>query len=316
MKIAVLIMSTEYQPSLRNVEAFKNTVIKNYIDNIGEFKHEYDFWVYTAGNIKENEFADIDDPVNHFYKRVIKEEESVYRTWEKTYKMFCELISVKGEYDLYVRINISMWLNLNLLDAVAERFSDDVVYCNAINSHVNVNSTYVNDIYPRGDLYIFGNETMRGIIEHGIKYMYCDVALHDRIGVEHVDDCILGVVLIDIYGNDYYNHIEELRYMFIPTDSIYDMDRIDSMSIGFRVKTTPKGMQSGYSWDDNEYRLKDSAKMVELQEYFNENKKKYSNIKIRDVVVDDEHERPTLFVQATNCSVRNVFKKYLSMKRN
>lgn len=312
MNIAVMIMSTESQPSTRNVEMFKDTVIKNYLDNEDKFRHTYDFWEYTADNLEENEFVECNMP--HFGKICIHEKESVYRTWEKTYRAFQE-ITERKKYDLYVRINISLWLNLELFDAVADQFKDDVVYCNAINSHVNVTSKYLNDIYPRGDMYIFGNKTMKGILEFGGKYMYSDYDMKERIGVDHVDDCIFGVVMIDIYGKDYYRHIEQLRYMFVPTLSIKGVGEMDKLSIGFRVKTTPEGMSSGYSWDDNVYRLKDAVKMKELQEHFRNLSISYFGVKLKDLIADEEHARPTLFVQAVNCGVKKVFWQYLATKR-
>ncbi len=312
MNICVMIMSTEMQPSTRNVEMFKNTVVKNYLDNKDKFKHIYDFWEYTADNMQDRDFTGYGSP--HFNVISVHEQESVYRTWEKTYKAF-QIITDRKKYDLYVRINISLWLNLELLDAVADQFKDDMVYCNAINSHVNVTSKYLNDVYPRGDMYIFGNKTMNGILEHGWKYMYCDQDMKERIGVDHVDDCILGVAMIDTYGKDYYKHIEQLKYMFIPTPSIKGIGEIDKLSIGFRVKTTPEGMTSGYSWDDNEYRLKDAVKMKELQDYFGNIDVSYSDVKLKDLIADENNARPTLFVQAVNCGVKKVFWQYLAMKR-
>ena len=41
-----MIMSTNSQPSLRNVDAFENTVVKYYNGNTDSFKHKYDFYIY------------------------------------------------------------------------------------------------------------------------------------------------------------------------------------------------------------------------------------------------------------------------------
>lgn len=318
MKIAILIMSTNKQPSLRNVEAFENTVVKNYNENKERFKHEYDFYVYYSNDMERDSYVmkygyapEVKKKENGVYEYCIAEKESVYRTFEKTYYMLDSLD--KEKYDLFVRINISLWLNLALLDAVADQFDKDNVYCNAINSCINVNSPYVNDIYPRGDMCIFGKNVINGIVDEGKKYLYCDTDLKERIGVDHVDDCLFGVCMIDIYGKEYYKHIIQLRYVFAPRDGVYVNGNIlDEYSIGYRVKTTPQGMLSGYSWDDNNYRLKDAEKMKELQKHFNE--KYYSNIKLEDLFTDERSERPTLFVQASNQSVKKVFWKYLEQK--
>lgn len=312
MKIAIIAMCTNAQPSVRNMEAFEDTVVRYYNENKDKFSHHYDFFEYMADENETDGTLKIKD--NGVNVLTISDVESVYRTFEKTYKAF-ELINKYADYDLYVRINISLWLNMHLLDAVAGSFDKECIYCNAINSHVNVTSPYVNDIYPRGDMFIFGKPTMDGFLEHGKKYMYCDQDMRSRNGVEHVDDCLLGVCLIDIYGKDYYKHIIPLRYMYIPGKTIHIGNIIDNYSIGFRVKTVPEGMNSGYSWDDNEYRKKDGDKMRELQEYFEKNEVDYTGVTVKDIVTDDTNERPTLFVSASNQSIRNVFYRFLASKR-
>ena len=94
-----------------------------------------------------------------------------------------------------------------------------------------------------------------------------------------------------------------------------DTNKIDGYSIGSRVKTVPPGEQSGYSWDDNEYRLMDGKKMIELSSLFNAKKYDYSNVSLNSLETTRENERPTLFVTASNQSVKDVFWKYLEMKR-
>ena len=317
MKIAVLIMSTNRQPSLRNVEAFENTVIKYYNDNKDKFKHDYDFYVYYSDDKERKDqsyYGEITRKENGVYNVCINERESVYRTFEKTYYMF--KILNESYYDIFVRINISLWMNLNLLDSVVDQFKSDCVYCNAINSHINGNSEYINDIYPRGDMMIIGRDVFKGIIDNGEKYLYCDTDLKNRINVDHMDDCLVGVCMIDTYGKDYYKHIIPLKYVFVPRKSIYSTPNImDEYSIGFRVKSTPVGMVSGYSWDDNEYRLNDSKKMIELQNYFNSKNIKYDGTKLQHLFTDGQKEKPTIFIQMSNQSIKNVFFNFLSKKR-
>ena len=107
-----------------------------------------------------------------------------------------------------------------------------------------------------------------------------------------------------------------MRYVFAPRDSIYSNGNIlDEYSIGFRVKTTPAGLQSGYSWDDNKYRLKDVNKMYELQKHFNDNVSGYDGTKLEYLFPLESSERPTLFVQASNQKIKDIFWRVLSNKR-
>jgi len=315
MKIAVLLMGVNAQPSLRNIEAFKDTVIK--YCNSKERKNEYHFYVYWSDKTIEgdviSQYSDIENVTNI----IVNEDEGIYRTYEKTYRTFKFIEDV--EYDLYARINISMYLNIDLLDSVAEKLKKDVVYCNAINSHINGTSEYLNDLYPRGDLMIFGRETFKGIIDNGAGFMYSDTNFMKRDGIDHVDDCLIGAALVKYFGKDYYKHLEMLKYNFLPGMEI-DTKSFDLLSIGNRVKTVPQGMNSGYSWDDNDYRLKDVEKFYKLYEIYNEVDKKYKGgrykgMVLSDVVVDGRRARPTLFTVLQNCPVKEVFWKYLEQKR-
>ena len=315
MKIAVLLMAVNAQPSLRNVEAFKDTVVR--YCNSKERKNEYHFYIYWSDKEIESDVMSEYDSIDNVTNIVVNEDEGVYRTFEKTYRTFKFIQDV--EYDLYVRVNISMYLNIDLLDAVADKLKKDVVYCNAINSHVNGSSEYLNDLYPRGDLMIFGRDVFNGIIAHGAEFMYSDMNFRKRDGIDHVDDCLIGASLIKYFGNDYYKHLEMLRYNFVPGYEI-DMRTFDSMAIGNRVKTVPQGLNSGYSWDDNDYRLKDVEKFHKLYDIYNEIDKKYKGCRYKgiilsDIVVENKNARPTVLVILENYSVKDVFWKVLENKR-
>jgi hypothetical protein len=318
MEIAVLIMAANMQPSTRNVEAFKDTVVRYVDHNKDKLRHQYTFFVYDSNPIGTNS-PDVfrkDDTYDNMFYYSAPYEESVYRTFEKTYAAFKQVCAYDRNFGLYVRVNISMYLNISLLDAVAEKLKPHNIYCNAINSHVNLNSEYLNDIYPRGDLMIFDHYIMDIIIREGEKYLECDTRMKDRIGVDHVDDCLIGICLIDGIGKDYYQHLYMLKYNYLPDMEISGPDKINRYAIGSRIKTVPPEVgYSGYSWDDNDYRLKDVEKFKWLYEFYENSTMKYEGVKMPDVLVDKNNSRPTLFVHADNQSVFNVFWKYLEQKR-
>lgn len=323
MRIAVFMMAACVEPSTRNSQAFKNTVVKYCNDNKDRLKNTYEFYVYSALPVEDHENCDIvsaytqDEKYDNLHYIVVNESESVYRTFEKTYDAFWYVDhDLEEKYDLYVRVNISMYLNIDLLDNVADKLKPGNVYCNAINSYVNLNSEYCNDLYPRGDLMIFDHKILEDIIYGDL----CEYLLHDDLFIEandvdHVDDCLIGVCLINSLGKDYYKHLYMLKYNYLP-DTEIDMKKISSYAIGSRIKTVPPEVgYSGYSWDDNDYRKKDVEKFHYLYDYYNNKEFDYSNVKMADVLVDKSSSRPTLFVHAQNVNVFDVFWKFLEQKR-
>lgn len=314
MRIAIMIMAVNAQPSLRNVEAFKNSCIAYQNEMSGKLKHDYEFYIYWSERSGDNIKEINDEKYNNVHNIIINEDEGIYRTFEKTFKVF-RYIEPKN-FDLFVRVNISMYLNIDLLDAVIDKLKSGNIYCNAINSYINLSSDYVNDLYCRGDLLIFDKSIMNIILSCGEKYMYCDLDVRNRNGIEHVDDCMLGLCFIDGYGKDYYEHLYMLKYNYIPDSDIYQNTNISKYAIGSRIKTVPPEVgYSGYSWDDNEYRLRDGVKMEKLFKINQEWNMDYSLVKMSDVLVDKNNSRPTLYVQAKNLNVYDVFWKYLDQKR-
>lgn len=312
------------EPSTRNSQAFKETVVKYCNDYKESLKNTYDFYVYSGVMIKDNNNCDPiitythDDTYDNLHYIVVNEKESVYRTFEKTFNTFLYVDhDLKEKYDLYVRVNISMYLNIDLLDNVVEKLKPGNVYCNAINSYVNLNSEYCNDLYPRGDLMIFDHKILECIIygSTGELLLHDELFDYDDVGVDHVDDCLIGVCLINSLGKDYYKHLYMLKYNYLP-DTEIDLKKISSYAIGSRIKTVPPEVgYSGYSWDDNDYRKKDVEKFHSLYDYYNNKEFDYSNVKMADVLVDKSSSRPTLFVHAQNVNVFDVFWKFLEQKR-
>ena len=168
MKIAILVMATKQNPSTRNVEAFKNTVVKFCNENKNILKHEYSFVFYYGG---AQEHETVTGP-NNMYYFLYPVEESVYRTFEKTRLALNDTKKIINP-DLYVRVNISTYINIILLDNLAEQiYKSGKLFCNRINNHVNITSPYFNDVYPRGDFMVFGKNIVDIIDVYGRKYMF------------------------------------------------------------------------------------------------------------------------------------------------
>lgn len=316
MKIAIMVMAANSQPSTRNLDAIQNTIVRYYNENKERFKHQYDFFFYWStddpnGEHKITKSKNFD---NLFYIE-IAEVESVYRTYEKTIAAF-DMVGRHGEYDWFVRMNISMFLNMDLLDAVIGTFKENSIYGNALNSIVNLNCMYCDDIYVRGDLMIFDKNIMNGIQRNALKFMYSDLNMKMRDGVDHVDDCLLGCCFIDYMGADYYKHMYMLSYTYLPNHELPKELKPSMYHIGTRVKTVPPTeTYSGYSWDDNDYRKVDCEKMYKLMDYIEKHPFNYVGLKMADVLVDKKSSRPTLFISASGQNIFDVFWKFLSQKR-
>ena len=115
MKIAIMVMAANVEPSTRNLDAIQNTLVKYQNEHKERFKHEYDFYFYWSGGEGMEEEVKVSESTKYPNLKFIevKEEESIYRTFEKSIKAF-DYIHRNNEYDWYVRMNISMWLNLKL----------------------------------------------------------------------------------------------------------------------------------------------------------------------------------------------------------
>lgn len=270
MNVAVLIMASDKEPSTSNLLAMNDTFINDTIQMMSShiLQNNYDFFIYTLSGLrtdnKEYEVSTLCDHINYID---IAGEESIYNTYEKT---VTALKVIGDNYDWIVRLNISAFLNIKLLDTaiISDVFDRYTVYCNAINSYIN-DENYYNDLYPRGDFLIFSNTVRKGMLQHTDKYIRCDVDVSHRISVPHVDDCLLGLCLIDFFGPRYYEHLQMIRYAFLPMYENFDSMPIDDFAIASRVKTMPPDAKcSGYSWEENEWRKYDGTKMKYLNEHF------------------------------------------------
>lgn len=302
MKIAVLIMSSNAEPSLRNVQAMKDTFIK--YSNEAELKHEYDFYTYyreESDELGKDEFiVDKDPDYPNYYIIRIGGVESVYRTYEKTYVAYQYL--TEFDYDRFIRINTSTYINLKLYDAVVESTDEDAIYTNALNTYIDCNFKHLNGLYPRGDFYMTSKKVIEGILEHGEDLMYCDDLVKNRPDIVHVDDTLFGYAFIKYMGKGYYNHLYTIYYNFAPQQHLSPLlisGDMSELAIATRLKTVPEGQVSGYSWDDNEYRKCEPEKMKMIHNYLITIDYRMIN-DIKSLIVPDEYERPTLFIRPMN----------------
>lgn len=308
MKVAIEILSTQAEPSTTNISAMKNTMVSLVNEYSDRLINHYDFFFYyggySASTLGVAVSKEQDETYSNCWNLKISTEESIYTTFEKG---VWALKYISG-YDWYIRINISCYLNILLLDKVLSQFNEDTVYCNAINSYIN-DEKYYNDLYPRGDMMIFSGKTREGILKFTDKYFRCDTALTDRLNIPHVDDTLFGLCFIDYFGADYYKHLQMLKYNYLPDIDITNKN-ISNFAIGNRVKTNPPGVTySGYSWKDNEYRRCDAEKMKVLNDKFKQIS--YDGIKLSELL---SNERPTLFVTLSNRKIED-FQTYLKRKR-
>ena len=286
MDIAILVMGTKNNPSTRNIEAFKNTVVDYCVKHKDDLQHNYKFVFYYADSLVES-ISVTSNETSTSFDILIPITESVHRTFEKTRTSLLVTRDIIKP-DLYIRTNISTYINIPLLDKVAEQLNkDDVVFCNKIGTHLNLSSLYFNKVFPRGDLMIFNKSVVDVIDVFGKRYMYSDID-GPVTGVDHVDDCLISVCLRDVYGSSYHKHIQMIKYNYLP-ESEPDYDKLNVMCIGTRLKTVPCGMHSGYSWNDNDYRLFDVIKFQNVHNIVMEYD--YSNgVVLDDLVVENVYE--------------------------
>ena len=163
---------------------------------------------------------------------------------------------------------------------------------------------------------IFDKSVMKGVLDNALRFLYSDIRMKDRDGVDHVDDCLIGCCFIEYIGAEYYKNLYMLTYTYLPDHELKDEIKPLMYNIGTRVKTVPPNESySGYSWDDNEYRKLDCDKMRKLTEYIEKNPYHYYGVKLKDVLVEKSKARRTLFMTVSEQSVFDVFYRFLEDKR-
>lgn len=307
MKVAVLIMSANNELCSRN----KKGMINSFIDecemmmNSGKAKHEYDFIFYSGDENLGIEYKCENVYDNYTIDLLVNCEDHIYRTFEKTYKAFDFILKNDKKYDWIVRLNISAFLNVQLLDRVLEFFNKDTIYCNALNSIIS-DVTYLNDIYARGDMFIISTDMIKKIMPEMKKLLYCDTFTKNRLDVTHVDDCLIGVSIINTFGQMYYTHYQMLKYNYCPNNNINLSNNELVFSLCSRIKTVPPGINySGYSWDDNDFRVYDVEKMLNIEKLINEiDFTKYDAKSLfKGMIIPHNNGRPSLFISMKNVPI-------------
>lgn len=309
MKIAIEILCTAQQPSLRNIKAIKETYVLlcNNLKKQNKLNHDYEFYFYYSSEDYLNgteSYTVKDQNYPNCFDMPVPEKESVYRTFEKG--IFALKETIEKNFDWYIRCNISNYINIIVLDRVISQFDKNTVYCNAINTYIN-DENYYNEMYPRGDMMIFSKDIADGIIKSSEKYINCDSILTDRISIPHVDDCLFGLCIMDYFGKDeYYNHLRMLKYNYLPEPEPAIKREVDFWCISSRVKTVPTNVKySGYSWEDNEYRKFDVEKMKWLNSEIQKIDYRKNRIRLNEMFSDS---RKTLYVQLINVSIEDIKK--------
>lgn len=269
-------MGANCQPALRNVER----LLIDYKKLIGEisFNNNFDVKYYVGdGYVKIPNFED------SCIK--LKCKDGIDYTYEKTILAFDE---IKDQYDFVIRTNISTFVNLKLLDNIIDSLDEDIIYAACINTITEVGS-YLNDIYPRGDAYVISNNMMKSIISVSKEYM-----MVDNDNKEHVDDVLMGKSLIAVFGSSYYKHLKVIEYAYCPYKSIFEIEGYDFDKIVFiRFKSTPPDTYSGYSQEDNDWRLMDVPKIDECYTFIKEHTFSAS---ANDLIIEQEcYTRPMNF---------------------
>lgn len=244
------------QPSLRNEDAIFNTYIKSYNDNKDIFKHEYHFLSYRGG------YSDVVLD-NNILK--LTSLDDIENTFNKTIEAFKYIKDFN--FDYLIRVNISTYINLFILDEYIEELNKNLIYCNTVCTYYN-SIKYKNEMFPRGDAYIIHKELFNKLLD-----FYYNFNINDYIdnGVDNTDDSMFGVVLSNYFNHKTHNYIQLLNYSFIP-ECIENLNsynfKLSALTIFSRLKTVPPNEKcSGYSWEDNEYRKHDIIKFRMLNKY-------------------------------------------------
>ena len=135
----------------------------------------------------------------------------------------------------------------------------------------------------------------------------------------------MGLLYLKSYKDLYVNHYIQLQYNFLPyyANDLSNDDYLNSCNVIFsRLKTcSPDASISGYSWNDNEYRLEDIKKFNNINNVVKNNVhlyKELNNINVLDIITRPQHrDIPILNLKAQKyefCQWQtvkdNIIKKY------
>lgn len=250
MKVVIAIMSANNVIAERNTHAQRETFIKHLFDN--NRLHEYEVVFYTGGNTVQ-ELSELSE---HVYLLKCVTEDDIRHTFEKTCEAYEYIIS-HFESDMFIRCNISCYLNVDLIDAVLDSaYKGNYIIANRFNLVINAGD-FLNKPYPRGDFYMLRTEWIKSALPY--KDTLFD---YNKFNIDRADDTQFGMCLMNADYDTYKNAIRFCAYGFLPYDNI---DNMHPLFLDARVKTLPSDAKySGYSWTDENIREGDVKKMYLL----------------------------------------------------
>lgn len=299
MKCCVLIMADNRELSARNLNAIYQTYVKEYNLNKSEFDNEYEFYYYTGGYDK---FDVID---NHIH---CVSPDDLYGTFDKTVEAFKYCLSM--EPDFIIRTNISTYINIRLLDKCLSILNKNSVYCNKICTYLD-DENILNKFYPRGDAYIIHKD----LLSKCIKCLEDYDPKRDYMADDKYDDVLFGLLLLRVFGDDFIHYIKPMNYNCFLGNTI---DAAVYNCIFSRLKTCPPNSYSGYSWDDNEYRLHDTEKFISIDKYYNLAKNDIINCSITEADLLANYDDTDYVIKIDNelyATSLNIIKRYNLDKR-
>lgn len=279
-------MGCKVNPGLRNMKAIYETYISLYNENKKHFDNEFDFYFYDGGNdtfsVKKYEkYANIIHCVSG---------DDINNTYQKTIESYEWIVNNKN-YDWVVRVNISAYVNMFVLDKFLNCADKDKVYANMFCAYLH-NWHYLNDCFPRGDAHILSFEVLKKAIS--IKDSLDVDSIEE--GMDKVDDTLMGILYMKAFEDLYVNHYSIINYCFLPQE-VWSIKKNEAPNISqslcyifTRLKTCPPDVNSGYSWDDNLYREQDFIKFHIVNNLVKEHMSVYylmSNDKIHSVSLDN-----------------------------
>jgi hypothetical protein len=288
-------MSARNELSDRNVNKMKELFIDSVNNN--ELKNNFIFAYYDGS--WDCQKITKEDTIYHIKTT---SEDDIHHTFEKTIESF-EMCLDNFDFDILIRINISSYINIRLIDRVAKSIDKDCIYANKL-LVVTSDATRPNFLAPRGDFFITGRKTIEGIV----KNSYID---GNRI-LDHVDDVLIGCSFEQYAGSDkYFKRLKQLSYGYFPnanTEFTLSDEQINTY-LCYRLKTVPPTEKiSGYSWKDNEYRLYDPKKMEHIHKLLPKDHV-YKISDINKLVVNDD-DIPCVAVQYVHTRLSDI-KRYI-----
>lgn len=299
--VLVLVMGARNDLADKNIRKMNDTFVADALTD-DTLEHEYIFAYYDGK--WEYESVKLDNNMHMYHVRTIADDD-IHNTYEKTMFAFEQCLDA-FKFDVLVRINISAYLNIRLLDKYIDSIDGNCIYANKL-LVVTSDPTKPNFLAPRGDFFMTGVDTIKGILEHE------DID-RNRI-LDHVDDVLIGCAFASYVGNSsYVDRLKQIPYSYIPNvvkyDTPFDLtDQAIETDICYRLKTVPPTETvSGYSWEYNEYRECDAIKMERIHDILKH--REYGGKRDINKIVLNDRDIPCIAVRYIQSSIGNI-KNYI-----